>query len=49
MINHILKLTKSILVVDMVTRLFVVVMINTANQLRSTGERMLSTNLWNKC
>ena len=49
LISLILKLTKNIQVVDMVTRLFVVIMINTANQLRSAEEKMLSTNSWNKC
>ena len=48
-INHILKLIKSIQTVHMVIKSYVVMITNTANQFRFTEVKMLYTNLWKKC
>ena len=48
MINHTLKLIKKILTVDMIIKLFVVMMINTADQFRFIQVEMLYTNSWKK-
>ena len=49
MINHLLKLIRSIQTVVMDTRLFVVMMINTRNQYKFTEVKKPSTNLWKLC
>ena len=49
MINHILKLIKSMQTVVMVIKSYVVMMINTANQFIFIEVKMLYTNLWKKC
>ena len=46
MINHTLKCIKNILIVAMVIKLFVVMMINTANLFRYIEVKKLYTNLW---
>ena len=47
--NHILKHTKSIQTVDMVTRLCVVMIINTRNQYKFTEVKKPFTNSWKQC
>ena len=49
MINHMLKLIKSILIVVVVIKLFAVMMINIQNLFKYTEDLMLHTSLWKRC
>ena len=49
MINLLQMLIKSIQIVDMGIKLFVVMMISIPNQCNFIGEKMWCLNLWKKC